>query len=80
MLNINTLYSSTNFKIFTRGRHKPYLFTHPNPTIILLLVRLLVGQLLPFFYISWYDLPTNNPTNYSTNKCISWIWMHKKGV
>ena len=43
-----------------------------------LLVGLLVGQLLPSFFILWYDLPTNNLTNYPTNNCISWIWMCKK--
>ena len=54
------------------------LFRHPNPTNGLS-VGLLVGQLLPFFYIVWDDLPTNNSlTNYPTNKHISWIWMRKK--
>ena len=52
---------------------------HPNPTNAIL-VGLLVGLLLPSFYIVWYDLPTNKPTSYSTNKRISWIWTHKKGV
>ena len=41
-------------------------------------MRLLVGQLLPSFFILWYDLPTNSLTNYPTNNCISWIWMRKK--
>ena len=40
-----------------------------------LLVGLLVAQLLPSFYIVWYDLPTNSPTNYPTNNRIGWIWM-----
>ena len=43
-----------------------------------LLVGLLVGQLLPSFFILWYDLPTNSLTNYPTNNRISWIWMRKK--
>ena len=43
-----------------------------------LLIGLLVGQLLPSFFILWYDLPTNSLTYYPTNNCISWIWMRKK--
>ena len=43
-----------------------------------LLVELLVGQLLPSFYIVWYDFPTNSLTNYPTINRISWIWMRKK--
>ena len=43
-----------------------------------LLVGLLVGQLLPSFFILWYDLPTNSLTNYPTDNRISWISMRKK--
>ena len=42
-----------------------------------LLVGLLVGQLLPSFFIVWYDLPPDSLTNYPTNNCINWIWMRK---
>ena len=43
-----------------------------------LLVALLVGQLLPSFFILWYDLLANSLTNYPTNNRIRWIWMRKK--
>ena len=35
-------------------------------------------QLLPSFFILWYDLPTNSLTNYPTDNRISWISMRKK--
>ena len=54
------------------------IFLRIQIQLMLLLVELLVGQLLPSFYIVWYDLPTNSPTNYPTDKCISWILMLKK--
>ena len=45
------------------------IFLRIQIQLMRLLVGLLVGQLLPSFYIVWYDLPTNSPTN---NR-ISWI-------
>ena len=39
-------------------------------------MRLLVGK--PSFYLVWYDLPTNSPTNDPNNNHINWIWMSKK--
>ena len=44
------------------------IFLRIQIQLMRLLVGLLVGQqLLPSFYIVWYDLPTNNPTNYPNN-------------
>ena len=55
-------------------KYKSPIFLRIQIQLMQLLVGLLVGQLLPSFYIVWYDLPTN----YSTNNRISWIWMGKK--
>jgi hypothetical protein len=54
------------------------IFLRIQIQLMRLLVGLLVGQLLPSFFILWYDLPTNSLCNYPTNNRISWIWMRKK--
>ncbi len=54
------------------------IFLRVQIQLMRLLVGLLVGQLLPSFFILWYDLPTNSLTNYPTNNRISWVWMRRK--
>ena len=54
------------------------IFLRIQIQLMRLLVGLLVDQLLPSFFILWYDLPINSLTNYPTNNHISWIWMRKK--
>jgi hypothetical protein len=54
------------------------IFLRIQTQLVRLLVGLLVGQLLPSFFILWYDLPTNSLTNYPTNNRISWVWMRRK--